>query len=94
LGLETDTAEIRRAEDISPAFDAFKSKVQALYVCGDALLNSNNVRINTLALGARLPTMYPTRSLVTACRPQVGCPVQYPRRPAPYFPSNNALPRT
>jgi putative ABC transport system substrate-binding protein len=62
LGLETDTAEIRRAEDISPAFDAFKSRVQALYVCADALLNSNNVRINTLALGARLPTMYPTRS--------------------------------
>ena len=62
LGLETDTAEIRRAEDISPAFDAFQSRVQALYVCADALVNSNNVRINTLALGARLPTMYPTRS--------------------------------
>ena len=64
LGLETDTAEIRRAEDISPAFDAFKSRVQALYVCGDALAFSNNVRINILAVGARLPTMYPTRSLV------------------------------
>ena len=64
LGLETDTAEIRRAEDISPAFDAFKSRVQALYVCGDALVFSNNVRINILAVGARLPTMYPTRSLV------------------------------
>jgi putative ABC transport system substrate-binding protein len=62
LGLEIDTAELRRAEDISPAFDAFRSRVQALYVCGDALVNSNNVRINTLALGARLPTMYPTRS--------------------------------
>jgi putative tryptophan/tyrosine transport system substrate-binding protein len=61
LGLEIDTAELRRAEDISPAFDAFKSKVQALYVCGDALVNSYFVRINTLALGARLPTMYPTR---------------------------------
>jgi putative ABC transport system substrate-binding protein len=62
LGLETDVAEIRRAEDISPAFDAFKSRVQALYVCADALMNSNNVRINILAVGARLPTMYPTRS--------------------------------
>src|SRR5215831_16460109 len=62
LGLEIDTAELRRAEDISPAFDAFRSRVQALYVCGDALVNSNSVRINTLALGARLPTMYPTRS--------------------------------
>jgi putative tryptophan/tyrosine transport system substrate-binding protein len=62
FGIETDTAELRRAEDILPAFDAFKSKVQALYVCGDALVNAYFVRINTLALGARLPTMYPTRS--------------------------------
>jgi putative ABC transport system substrate-binding protein len=62
LGLEIDIAEIRRAEDISPAFDAFKSRVQALYVCGDALVNANSVRINTLALGAHLPTMYSTRS--------------------------------
>src|SRR5215471_8204035 len=62
LGLEIDTAELRRAEDISPTFDVFKSRVQALYVCPDALVNANLVRINTLALGARLPTMYPTRS--------------------------------
>ena len=62
LGLEIDTAELSRIEDISPAFDAFKSRVQALYVCADALVNANNVRINTLALGAHLPTMYPTRS--------------------------------
>src|SRR5262249_59599857 len=62
LGLEIDTAELRRAEDISPAFDAFRSRVQALYVCGDALVNSNHVRINTLAVGARLPTIYSTPS--------------------------------
>ena len=62
LGLEIDTAELRRAEDISPAFDAFKGRVQALYVCGDALVNANSVRINTLALGAHLLTMYVTRS--------------------------------
>jgi putative tryptophan/tyrosine transport system substrate-binding protein len=62
LGLEADTAELRRAEDIVPAFDAFGDRVQALYVCPDALVNTYNVRINTLALGARLPAMYPTRS--------------------------------
>jgi putative ABC transport system substrate-binding protein len=62
LGLEIDAAELRRAQDIWPAFDAFRSRVQALYVCADALVNANNVRINTLALGARLPTMYATRS--------------------------------
>jgi putative ABC transport system substrate-binding protein len=66
LGLEIDTAELRRAEDISPAFDAFKSRVQALYVCPDALVNATVVRINTLALGAHLPTMYPTRNFVEA----------------------------
>jgi putative tryptophan/tyrosine transport system substrate-binding protein len=62
LGLEIDTAELRRAADISPAFDAFKSRAQALYVCADALVNANSVRINTLAVGAHLPTMYATRS--------------------------------
>jgi putative ABC transport system substrate-binding protein len=62
LGLEIDTAEVTRAEDISPAFDAFKSRVQAIYVCADALMNANSVRINTLALGAHLPTMFATRS--------------------------------
>ena len=62
LGLEIDSVELHRTEDISPAFDAFKSRVQALYVCGDGLVNANFVRINTLAVGAHLPTMYPTRS--------------------------------
>ena len=62
MSLEIDIAELRRAADISPAFDTFKSRVQALYVCADALVNANSVRINTLALGAHLPTMYPTRS--------------------------------
>src|SRR5215471_12600474 len=62
FGLEIYTAELRRAADISPAFDGFKSRVQTLYVCADALVNANSVRINTLAVGAHLPTMYPTRS--------------------------------
>src|SRR5262245_62641073 len=66
LGLEIDTAELHRAEDISPAFDAFKSRVQALYVCPDALVNATVVRINTLAAGARLPTVYATRAFVEA----------------------------
>jgi ABC-type uncharacterized transport system substrate-binding protein len=50
LGIEIDTAEVSRAEDISLAFDAFKSsRVQAIYVCSDAWMNANSVRINTLA---------------------------------------------
>ena len=66
LGLEVITSEIRRAEDIVPAFGAFKSGVQALYVCPDPLVNANHARINTLALGARLPTINPFRDYLGA----------------------------
>jgi putative tryptophan/tyrosine transport system substrate-binding protein len=64
LGVEVDKFEIRRAEDIAPAFDAFKSGSQALYLCADALLNAYRNRINILALGARLPTIYPSRNFL------------------------------
>jgi ABC-type uncharacterized transport system substrate-binding protein len=64
LGLEVDRLEIRRAEDIAPAFEQLKSGVQALYVCTDALANANRHRINILALGARLPTMLGLREYV------------------------------
>jgi len=66
LGLEVDSLEIRRAEDIAPAFEALKGRAGALYVCTDALANTNRLRINTLALGARLPTMHGTRDYVEA----------------------------
>ena len=61
LGLEVTTLEIRGAEDISPALEALKSRADALYICPDPLTNTHRVRINTLALGARLPTMHGTR---------------------------------
>ena len=64
LGIEIEILEIRRAEDIAPAFDKLKSGVQALYVCADALINTNIARINTLALGARLPTAHPFREFL------------------------------
>jgi putative ABC transport system substrate-binding protein len=57
LGNEVTTFEIRGAEDIAPVFDALKGRADALYVCGDALVDTNRVRIITLALGLRLPTM-------------------------------------
>jgi len=66
LGLEVATPEIRRAEDIVPAFEALNGHAQALYVASDPLLYANRVRINTLALGARLPTMHGTREYVEA----------------------------
>jgi putative ABC transport system substrate-binding protein len=66
VGLDVDVLEIRRAEDIVPAFEALKSQAQALYVCPDALVNANHARINTLALGARLPTIHPFRDFLGA----------------------------
>ena len=66
LGLDVDVLEIRRAEDIVPAFGTLKSGAQALYVCPDALVNANHARINTLALGARLPTIHPFRDYLGA----------------------------
>jgi putative ABC transport system substrate-binding protein len=63
-GLDVKVLEVRRAEDIAPAFAKLNGAAQALYVCGDALINANQARINTLALGARLPTMHPFREFL------------------------------
>jgi putative ABC transport system substrate-binding protein len=66
LGLEVATSEIRRVEDIAPAFEVLKGRAEALYVASDPLMNTNQVRINTLALGVRLPTMHGLREYVEA----------------------------
>ena len=66
LGLEVITAEIQRGEDIVPAFEALNGRADALYVCIDPLVNSHRIRINTLALAARLPTMHGSREPVEA----------------------------
>ena len=54
LGLEVARIEIREAEDIAPALEALKSRVDALYICADPLISADRVRINTLALEQRL----------------------------------------
>jgi putative tryptophan/tyrosine transport system substrate-binding protein len=66
FGLDIVTSEVRRAEDIALAFDALKGRADALYVCADPLLTTNRVRVSTLALGARLPTMNNFREYVEA----------------------------
>ena len=66
LGLEAATFEIRRAEAISPIFDVLKGRADALYVCLDPLVTVHRIRINTLAQGARLPTMHGSRENVEA----------------------------
>jgi putative ABC transport system substrate-binding protein len=66
LDLEAAALEIRQAEDIAPAFETLKGRADALYVITDPLMNTFRIRTNTLALGARLPTMYGTREFVEA----------------------------
>src|SRR6185503_11045065 len=66
LGLHVNTSEIQRPEDIEPAFDALKNSADALYVVIDPLVSGNRVRINTLALGSRLPTMHGFREFAQA----------------------------
>jgi putative ABC transport system substrate-binding protein len=58
MAVDIQVLEIRRVEDIAPAFEALPSGVHAIYVCTDPLIVTNRTRINTLALDARLPTMF------------------------------------
>jgi putative tryptophan/tyrosine transport system substrate-binding protein len=65
LGLEVVPLEIRRPEDIAPAFEALKAQVDGLYVASTALINANRTRIITLAQTAnRLPTIFAERDWV------------------------------
>jgi putative ABC transport system substrate-binding protein len=66
LGLEVVPFKIRQGGDIAPAFEALKAQADALYLVVDALVAANRTRIITLALGARLPTIFNTREHVQA----------------------------
>jgi putative ABC transport system substrate-binding protein len=66
LGIEVATLEIQRIEDIALAFEALRGRADALYIASDPLINTNRVRITTLVLAARLPTMHGFREYVEA----------------------------
>jgi putative ABC transport system substrate-binding protein len=66
IGLETIRLEIEKAGEIVPAIESLRGRVDALYVCTDPLLTVNQVRINTLAIGLRLPTINAFRQYVEA----------------------------
>jgi putative ABC transport system substrate-binding protein len=66
LDLAVVTSEVQRAEDIAPAFDALKGRADALYVCSSPILTTNRIRVNSLALGVRLPTMCGLREYTVA----------------------------
>jgi ABC-type uncharacterized transport system substrate-binding protein len=66
LSLELAVLEIRQAEEITPSLEDIKSRADALYVCPDPLVLTHRIRINSLALGARLPTMSGYREFAEA----------------------------
>jgi putative tryptophan/tyrosine transport system substrate-binding protein len=66
LGLEVIILEVRRAEDIAPAIAALKGRAETLYVVGDALVIAQRIRLVTLPLSAKLPTIYNSREYVDA----------------------------
>jgi putative ABC transport system substrate-binding protein len=59
-------SEVRRADDITPAIEALRDHADAIYIQADPLMNTNRVRISTVALGARLPTLSGIREYVEA----------------------------
>jgi putative tryptophan/tyrosine transport system substrate-binding protein len=66
LGVDAFRLEVTKAEDIVPSIEAVKGAADALYVCSDPFITTHRVRINTLALSARLPTMHAFREHVRA----------------------------
>jgi len=66
LGLESTLLDVRRADEIEPAIEDLKANADALYVQSGPLMNTNRVRISTLALGSRLPTLSGIRDYVDA----------------------------
>ena len=66
LGIDVDTLEIRRPEDIEQVFATLRPGAQALYVCIDSLVNANIRRINGTALKLHLPTVLSAREYVEA----------------------------
>jgi putative ABC transport system substrate-binding protein len=64
LGIGLSLFEIKQAEDIAVAFEAVRDKAQALYLVSSPITTANRVRINTWALGGRLPAIYGERQFV------------------------------
>jgi putative ABC transport system substrate-binding protein len=61
LALETTLMELQRPEDIARTFEALGSGAEAVYVVSDALTNTRYGRIASLALTARMATMFGTK---------------------------------
>lgn len=66
LGIECVIFGVHRTQDIAPAFETLKQRADALYLASEQLMDTNRLRINILAAGARLPTMWAQQELAEA----------------------------
>jgi putative ABC transport system substrate-binding protein len=64
--LESRVYGFHQAADFAPAFDAMKGQADAVYICSSVVVTTNRTRVQTLALAARLPTIYDFRDFVVA----------------------------
>jgi ABC transporter substrate binding protein len=69
LGLEVAPLVIQRAEDIAPAFQALKTRADALYVAVDQLIVANRTSILTSALGFAFDMAGCVQALAERSRP-------------------------
>ena len=65
-GLDATPLKIRSKDDIATGIDSIKGRVEALYVCSDALVVANRVLISELAMAKRLPTVHALREYAEA----------------------------
>jgi putative ABC transport system substrate-binding protein len=63
-GIEPTILEIKKADEIAPAFEHLKA--DAIFVVGDPLTYTNRSQINALALSHGLPATYAVREFVQA----------------------------
>jgi len=66
LNVDLAPLDIRRMQDIAPAFETLKPQADALYVVVDQLIVANLMRILTFALSVRLPMIFSTRDFVSS----------------------------
>jgi putative ABC transport system substrate-binding protein len=66
LNFNVTMLDIRRPDEIAPAFDAIKGRVDAVYIPPDPLVLTNRDQIATLAIHMGLPTIYSYREYVEA----------------------------
>ena len=66
LGIDVHAHELRAVDEIAPMISGWGEKMDGLYVCASPLLNTHRESIASLALKARLPTMFGERENVEA----------------------------